>query len=145
MGDRLDRLDTKLSKLHKGQCVEVSNVRRQDRLELRIDICDMYGDASDSDENALFKAELWRTKNKGCRFEERDRNLFVEVVDRSMGNIKMTIPPFKKSDPKAYLTLEEKVELLFKCHNYFEGRKLKFRREYICGLWYNLVGSVGNI
>ncbi|XP_060676296.1 uncharacterized protein LOC132805403, partial [Ziziphus jujuba] len=41
-------------------------------------------------------------------------------------NIKVNIPPFMgKSDPEAYLEWEEKMEMIFHCHNYSEGKKVK--------------------
>lgn len=43
-----------------------------------------------------------------------------------MGNINMSIPPFKEmSDPKAYPEREKNVELIFECHNYSEEKKVK--------------------
>ena len=30
-----------------------------------------------------------------------------------------------KSDPEAYLEWEEKMEMIFDCHNYLEGKKVK--------------------
>ncbi|KAA3480706.1 mutant gag-pol polyprotein [Gossypium australe] len=52
--------------------------------------------------------------------KERDR------VDDDLKNIKMAIPPFQgKSNPKAYLEWEKKIELVFECYNYSESKKVK--------------------
>jgi len=47
-------------------------------------------------------------------------------VDRNLGSIKMKIPSFQgRTDPKAYLEWEKKIELIFYCHNYSEEKKVK--------------------
>ncbi|PKI65896.1 hypothetical protein CRG98_013716 [Punica granatum] len=59
----------------------------------------------------------WRGRG---RRQERD------TVDRNMGSIKLTIPPFQgKSDPDIYIEWERRVELVFDCHNYSEEKKVK--------------------
>jgi hypothetical protein len=38
----------------------------------------------------------------------------------------MKIPSFQgRTDPKAYLEWEKKIELIFDCHNYSEEKKVK--------------------
>ena len=49
-----------------------------------------------------------------------------EEADDDLSHIKISIPPFMgKSDPEAYLEWEEKMEMIFDCHNYSEGKKVK--------------------
>lgn len=94
MGDMRDRLDTSVTNLHMGY----------DKWGPRVDMRDEYGYGSDLDENEFTGVELGRMRNKGDRFELRGRNNFQDDVDECMGNIKMSILPFKdRSDPKAYL------------------------------------------
>ncbi|KAI4320605.1 hypothetical protein MLD38_034066 [Melastoma candidum] len=48
------------------------------------------------------------------------------MIDRNLGSIKLTIPPFQgKNDPDKYIEWERKVELVFDCHNYSEEKKVK--------------------
>ncbi|KAL4303372.1 hypothetical protein GQ457_10G010480 [Hibiscus cannabinus] len=50
----------------------------------------------------------------------------VARLDDSFANIKMNIPPFHgKTDPKAYLEWEKKIEHIFECHNYSERKKVQ--------------------
>ena len=49
-----------------------------------------------------------------------------EETDGDLSNIKVNIPPFMgKSDPEAYLEWEERMEMIFDCHNYSESKKVK--------------------
>jgi len=58
-----------------------------------------------------------RRRRRGHEDEHRD--------DRIEG-VKIQIPSFKgKSDPKAYLEWEMKIEQLFACYNYTKEKKLK--------------------
>ncbi|KAI3472895.1 hypothetical protein Pfo_030915 [Paulownia fortunei] len=46
--------------------------------------------------------------------------------DDDLGSIKVKIPPFQgRNDPEAYLEWEKKMEMVFKCHNYSENKKVK--------------------
>ncbi|KAA3473478.1 KH domain-containing protein isoform X1 [Gossypium australe] len=46
--------------------------------------------------------------------------------DDDLKSIKLTIPPFQgRPDQEAYLEWEKKIELVFKCHNYSEAKKVK--------------------
>ncbi|XP_070047293.1 uncharacterized protein [Nicotiana tomentosiformis] len=48
------------------------------------------------------------------------------VEDDNISTIKMKIPSFKgTTDPDLYLDWERKVEAIFDCHNYSEGKKVK--------------------
>ncbi|KAL4364294.1 hypothetical protein GQ457_04G020430 [Hibiscus cannabinus] len=52
--------------------------------------------------------------------------LTLRSVDDNLNSIRMAIPPFQgKTDPKAYLEWEKKVELVFECHKYSEKKKVK--------------------
>ena len=44
----------------------------------------------------------------------------------NLGNLQLRIPPFHgKNDPDAYLEWEKKIELVFNCQQFTEGRKLR--------------------
>ncbi|PKI42218.1 hypothetical protein CRG98_037398 [Punica granatum] len=63
--------------------------------------------------------------NEGRRHGRRDQAI-KDGVDRNIGSIKMTIPPFQgRNDPDAFIEWERKVELVFDCHNYSEEKKVK--------------------
>ena len=55
----------------------------------------------------------------------------IEIEDRNRGDdsfsgIKMKVPSFQgKSDPKAYLEWEKKMEVVFDCRHYSEAQKVK--------------------
>lgn len=52
---------------------------------------------------------------------QRDR-----VEDDNISSIKMKMSSFKGTrDPDLYLDWERKVEAIFDCHNYSEGKKVK--------------------
>ncbi|PKI59324.1 hypothetical protein CRG98_020279 [Punica granatum] len=64
-------------------------------------------------------------RNEGRRHGRRDQAI-TDGVDRNIGSIKMTKPPFQgKNDPDAIIEWERKVELVFDCHNYWEEKKVK--------------------
>ncbi|XP_031398476.1 uncharacterized protein LOC116209052 [Punica granatum] len=64
-------------------------------------------------------------RNEGRRHGRRDHAI-RDGVDRNIGSIKMTIPPFQgRNDPDAFIEWEGKVELVFDCHNYSEEKKVK--------------------
>ena len=49
-----------------------------------------------------------------------------KTKDGNLGSIKMKIPAFQgKSNLKAYLEWEKKVERVLECHNYTEEEKVK--------------------
>lgn len=50
---------------------------------------------SGMDEDAIVDTELERIVDRGVRHERMSRDLVRDEADRSMGNIKMIIPPFK--------------------------------------------------
>jgi len=58
----------------------------------------------------------------------------------------MKIPSFQeKNNPKVYLEWEKKMKLIFDCHNYLQGKKVKFALivflDYAIMLWDQLVLS----
>lgn len=52
-----------------------------------------YG--SDLDEGSSMEVKMGRMRNRGVRFERKGMNNIRDEVDVSMGNIRMSIPPFK--------------------------------------------------
>ncbi|KAL4297901.1 hypothetical protein GQ457_12G010870 [Hibiscus cannabinus] len=61
-----------------------------------------------------------------CLLDIRTKTNPQSNVDDNLNNIKIKIPPFQgKTDPKAYLAWETKIEHIFECHNYFELKKVK--------------------
>ena len=75
------------------------------------------------------------------------RNLLGrDRVDGNLGSIKMKIPPFQgRNDPEAYLGWEQKIELIFDCHNYSKEKKVKLTvvefQDYALVWWDQLVTS----
>lgn len=46
--------------------------------------------------------------------------------DDDLGSIKVTIPSFQgRNEPEVYLEWEQKIEMVFECHNYSEMKKVK--------------------
>lgn len=87
----MDRHDTKLANLHRG----VPNARRQGQQEHRQELREELEYESEVDEEAIMDAEIGRLRNRGASLERRGRNLVEDKLDGDMGNIKMSIPPFK--------------------------------------------------
>ena len=57
----------------------------------------------------------------------------MEEVDRNLESIKMKIPSIQgRNDPDMYLEWERKVDLIFKCHNYSEDKKVKLASVEFC-------------
>ncbi|XP_031387173.1 uncharacterized protein LOC116200464 [Punica granatum] len=82
-------------------------------------------------------------RNEGRRHGRRDQAI-RDGVDRNIGSIKMTIPPFQgRNDPDAFIEWERKVELVFDCHNYSEEKKVKLAAveftDYAIVWWEKLV------
>ena len=126
--DRMDRQDDVIATWHERHPQGVRNARRQERHAPIVESNDNHKDEFDNgDDQATLINEgrfVPRRKrhSKGVR---RDMRL-QDGVDRNLGNIKVKIPSFQgKNDPEVYLEWEKKVELIFKCHNYFEDKKVK--------------------
>jgi hypothetical protein len=88
---------------------------------------DSNDDHEDEEDQASLNGEgrfVPRGERRGRGFRRDPR--WRDGTDKNLGNIKMKIPSFQgKNDPKAYLEWEKKVELIFKCHNYSEEKKIK--------------------
>ena len=88
-------------------------------------------DDSDDDHEDEFEDEEDRASlnNKGkfvLRGERHGRGFWKDGIDRNLENIKMKILSFQgKNSPVAYSEWEKKMELIFKCHNYSEEKKVK--------------------
>jgi hypothetical protein len=77
--------------------------------------------------------------NRGERYENRSKRGHIRPhrdfehrgdfddlgdIDRNLGSIKLKIPAFKgKTDPKAYLDWEKKVEMIFDIYRYSEKKE----------------------
>ncbi|KAH9801845.1 hypothetical protein KPL71_001176 [Citrus sinensis] len=109
--DKLERQDTVIANLQRGQQPIAPNVRgNQESVVMGEEDDD---DIDDFDDQA--------TVDMRGRDNRRARR-----IDRDLGSIKLKIPSFQgKNDPEAYLEWEKKVELVFDCHNYFKEKKVK--------------------
>ncbi|KAH9763304.1 hypothetical protein KPL70_001120 [Citrus sinensis] len=109
--DKLERQDTVIANLQRGQQPIAHNVRgNQESVVMGEEDDD---DIDDFDDQA--------TVDMRGRDNRRARR-----IDRDLGSIKLKIPSFQgKNDPEAYLEWEKKVELVFDCHNYFKEKKVK--------------------
>ncbi|XP_042448962.1 uncharacterized protein LOC122033873 [Zingiber officinale] len=123
--DRLDRHEDRLEQL---QQEPLPRHRRPDqRPHFAPNVPD--DDYDDGASNELVSNATWRRarairpeRPRHVQRQHRER----EVVDRNMGTIKLSIPPFQgKNDPDVYIEWERKVELVFDCHNYSEEKKVK--------------------
>ena len=87
-------------------------------------------DDSDDDHEDEFEDEEDQASlnNKGKfvpRGERHDRGFWKDGIDRNLGNIKMKIPSFQGKNSLEAYSEWEKMELIFKCHNYSEEKKVK--------------------
>ncbi|XP_042465802.1 uncharacterized protein LOC122048277 [Zingiber officinale] len=123
--DRLDRHDDRLEQL---QQEPLPRHRRPDqRPHFAPNVPD--DDYDDGASNEVVSNATWRRarairpeRPRHVQRQHRER----EAVDRNMGTIKLSIPPFQgKNDPDVYIEWERKVELVFNCHNYSEEKKVK--------------------
>ncbi|GKV06986.1 hypothetical protein SLEP1_g18800 [Rubroshorea leprosula] len=115
------------------------------------DLNDDYEDAFNNDaQNSNLNMDRFMRgigDQKG-RFNREEQNLMSQgdQQDRDLGSIKMKIPLFQgKNDPDVYLEWENKVELVFDWHNYFEEKKVKLTvvefTDYAVVWWDQLVLS----
>ncbi|KAH9792628.1 Endonuclease [Citrus sinensis] len=109
--DKLERQDTAIANLQRGQQPIAPNVRgNQGRAVMGEEDGD---DIDDFDDQAT--VDMRGRDNRRAR-----------CMDHDLGSIKLKIPSFQgKNDPEAYLEWEKKVELVFDCHNYSEEKKVK--------------------
>lgn len=93
---------------------------------------DQFGDYEDEFEEAF----QWRKERRIPRTRTEVDNL---------SSIKTKIPIFKGTrDPDSYLDRERKVDVIFDCHNYSEGKKVKIVLEFSdyvrkLNLWLNFL------
>ncbi|XP_042408307.1 uncharacterized protein LOC121997755 [Zingiber officinale] len=127
--DRLDRHEDQLEQL---QQEPLPRHRRPDqRPHFAPNVPD--DDYDDGASNEVVSNATWRRarairpeRPRHVQRQHRER----EAVDRNMGTIKLSIPPFQgKNDPDVYIEWERKVELVFDCHNYSEEKKVKLAAE----------------
>ncbi|KAH9680244.1 hypothetical protein KPL71_026482 [Citrus sinensis] len=109
--DKLERQDTVIANLQRGQQLIAPNVRGNQG-------CAAMGE-EDGDDLDNFDDQA--TVDMRGRDDRRARH-----IDHDLGSIKLKIPSFQgKNDPEVYLEWEKKVELVFDCHNYSEEKKVK--------------------
>jgi hypothetical protein len=73
-----------------------------------------------SHRNGLYKSQPKRESNQTrAKCDSKGNFDDVDDLDRNLGGVKLKIPVLQgKMDPKAYLELEKKIELIFCIHNY---------------------------
>ncbi|PKI63647.1 hypothetical protein CRG98_015965 [Punica granatum] len=127
--DRMDRQDQRIDQMQREQPrqhVQVPNARRLIRQPANSH--DEEGEDYEEDDEIASVGSVRRARgvrNEGRRHGRRDQSI-RDGVDRNIGSIKMTIPPFQgRNDPDAFIEWERKVELVFDCHNYLEEKKVK--------------------
>ena len=109
--DKLERQDTTIANLQRGQQPIAPNARDNQR---RTVVGEEDGDNLDNFDNQV-------TVDMRGRDDRRARG-----IDHDLGSIKLKIPSFQgKNDPGAFLEWERKIELVFDCHNYSEEKKVK--------------------
>ncbi|KAH9780675.1 hypothetical protein KPL71_008169 [Citrus sinensis] len=109
--DKLERQDTVIANLQRGQQPRAPNVRgNQGRAAM-----------GEEDGDDLDNFDDQGTVDMRGRDDRRARH-----IDHDLGSIKLNIPSFQgKNDPEVYLEWEKKVELVFDCHNYSEEKNVK--------------------
>ncbi|XP_031375623.1 uncharacterized protein LOC116190098 [Punica granatum] len=128
INDRLERHDERIDQLR--QAPNQQPRRNNNRQPApTTDPFDGHEEGSYDDEDDVSSIAAMR-RARGARAETpwrgRGRRQERDTVDRNMGSIKLTIPPFQgKSDPDIYIEWERRVELVFDCHNYSEEKKVK--------------------
>ncbi|XP_031378379.1 uncharacterized protein LOC116193768 [Punica granatum] len=128
INDRLERHDERIDQLRQAPN---QHPRRNNNRQPAptIDPFDDHEEGSYDDEDDVSSIATMR-RARGARAERpwrgRGRHQERDTIDRNMGSIKLTIPPFQgKSDPDVYIEWERKVKLVFDCHNYSEEKKVK--------------------
>ena len=108
---------------HAEQPRPIPQARRRERVPVRKEVNDYYGDENDmerDDRMSNVGARRFRRGmgGRGDRYGNRgERNR--ERVDNNLGSIKVKIPTFQgEIDPEAYLEWEKRIELVFDCHDY---------------------------
>ncbi|KAL5820917.1 hypothetical protein ACOSQ3_022799 [Xanthoceras sorbifolium] len=131
--ERLDRVENTRAE----QPPLVPQARRRERVPVREEVNDYYGDDNDIEEDDRMSsvgAERFRRGmgGRGVRYGDREDRYgnkgdrYVNRVDNNLGSIKVKILTFQgKTDPEAYLEWEKRIELVFDCHEYSELKKVK--------------------
>ncbi|KAI3465703.1 hypothetical protein Pfo_022366 [Paulownia fortunei] len=111
------QLQALLGEMKRMMRIELEQIHeRMDKLEDestrgRMQLGAQWGDVEDEEEFGRGDKDIGRRRPKR---------------DDDLGSIKVKIPPFQgRNDPEAYLEWEKKMEMVFKCHNYFENKKVK--------------------
>ena len=137
-----NNLQDQLDDLKKGQRDQIPNPRRSNPRN-PIDL-DEFGKEYDGDDSDDVSRRSNRSRTAPSERRRRNQHDSRDNVDRNLGSIKMTIPPFQgKSDPDLYIEWERKVELVFECHNYSEEKKVKLAAvaftDYAIAWWDQLI------
>ncbi|XP_031398472.1 uncharacterized protein LOC116209048 [Punica granatum] len=127
--DRTDRQDQRIDQMQREQPrqhVQVPNARRLIRQPANPHDEEDEDYEEDNEIASVGRVRRARgVRNEGRTHGRRDQAI-RDRVDRNIGSIKMTIPPFQgRNDPDAFIEWERKVELIFDCHNYSEEKKVK--------------------
>ncbi|PKI64316.1 hypothetical protein CRG98_015281 [Punica granatum] len=124
--DRQDQQIDQMQREQSRQCVQVPNTRRLIRQPPNPH--NEEDEDNEEDDEIASMGSVRRARgvwNEGRRHGRRDQAI-RDGVDRNIGSIKMTIPPFQgRNDPDTFIEWERKVELVFDCHNYSEKKKVK--------------------
>ncbi|XP_019059406.1 PREDICTED: uncharacterized protein LOC109117128 [Tarenaya hassleriana] len=117
-----------MDRLHQVRDLRPRRNNQRQRAPLLDPAAEYYEESHDNDGDAVSLVTIPRNRGgrdevpRQVRREHRERN----GVDRNLGSIKLSIPPFQgKNDPDVYIEWERRVELVFDCHNYSEEKKVK--------------------
>ena len=136
----MEQLHEHLDKVENARAEQprpVPKARRRERVPVREEVHDYYGDENDMEGDDLMSnvgAGRFRRGmgGRGDRYgnrEDRYRNRedrYGERVDNKLCSIKVKIHTFQgKTNPETYLEWEKRIELVFDCHDYSELKKVK--------------------
>ncbi|KAI9193920.1 hypothetical protein LWI28_001349 [Acer negundo] len=160
MKGELEQLHERLDQVENSRTEQpqpVPHTRKRERVPVREEVNDYYGDDNDIEEDDLMSnmgAGRFRhgIGGRGARFGNREDRYgnrgdrYGERVDNNLGSIKVKIPTFQgKTDPEAYLEWEKRIELVFDCHDYSELKKVKLAAieftDYAIVWWDQLIVS----
>ena len=160
MRGELEQLHERLDQVENSRVEQpppVPQARRRERVPVREEVNDYYGDDNDMEEAdriSNMSADRFRRGmgGRGVRYENREDRYgnrgdrYGERVDNNLGSIKVKIPTFQgKTDPEAYLEWEKRIELVFDCHEYSELKKVKLAAieftDYAIVWWDQLIVS----
>ncbi|XP_017620562.1 uncharacterized protein LOC108464802 [Gossypium arboreum] len=99
-------------------------------------------------EDRLYRVEAWGQREGTPEYARRGQGYPIqrqEDPDESSEEERYYSPVRGKNDPEAYLEWEKKIELVFKCHNYSERKKVKLAiiefSDYAIVWWHQLLTS----